>query len=112
MQTINLFQPQVLRFDQAASSAVRVAVREFGEARVDVVSHERQADAVLSKPAAVGRAIDPMLLVHQERVETLRLLARWIKDGFRRLKSRAAGRAHRADVRRPFAANNVDSGAL
>ncbi len=48
--------------------------------------------------AANGRdasriGIDPVLLIHNERAETFRLLAQWIRQGFRALMGQSPARA-------------------
>ena len=74
MKTESRVRPRPLNVRSAHPAAARLAANEGAPRSV-----------------APLRPVEPMLLVHQERAETLRLIAVALRDGFRMLRRSFAG---------------------
>lgn len=112
MKTLNLLQPTIFRFDEAGSSAVRAIVESAVEASRESTRNTPEVETTLLRPVG-SQPIDPMLLVYQERLQTFRLLARWIGDIFRPLLAMRMTGKSRTPARRSLGvASRVDSGAM
>lgn len=84
------FVPASREPDMSKSVAVGCTTVAAAEVKRDIVSHDarRLSPTLLSTVDSLNRPIDPMLLVHEERMKTLRLLARLIGRAVRAIVAR------------------------
>ena len=76
-QIFSVLQPALFQFDSNGSSYLR---SKFDAAAAGNLARRDSSASVAELESIVVRPIDPMLLVYEERLESIRILLRWIRS--------------------------------